>query len=173
MYKYILGGCVGRGISSCTSFSTSYPIFARENAGIYHCVYIYIYIYAYNFSSVRTPPRCLLLVSLFLSFSFLSYFFPLLFFLFLFFFFACLFSLSRFTSALVIVYMYVCIYVYIYSESFRSILEEKARKSKVTSASDISPSQRPPLRRRVKKKNIYTPRHHYICIKIQQSYIAN
>lgn len=44
------------------------------------------------------------------------------------------------TSALLAVYTYVCIYVYIYSESSRLILGEKARESKVTPASDISPS---------------------------------
>lgn len=36
--------------------------------------------------------------------------------------------------------MYVYMYIYIYSESSRLILGEKARESKVTPASDISPS---------------------------------
>ena len=66
-------------------------------------------------------------------------------------------------SSSYILCIYICIYICIYnSESSHLILEEKARESKVTPASDISPSQRLPLRRKVK----CICRHHYIKFNI-------
>lgn len=68
--------------------------------------------------------------------------------LFLHFFLLCRFTLSPFLSPSYLHHfrtprrIYLCMYIciYIYSESSRLILGEKARESKVTPASDISPS---------------------------------
>lgn len=90
------------------------------------------------------------LFSLFLHFFLSFHSFPILF----------LFIISLHYSTLLVVYI---MYVYMYnSESSHLILEEKARESKVTPASDISPSQRLPLRRKVK----CICRHHYIKFNI-------